>query len=71
MGNYELRKDDAVYYKVAINKLIKQAKKNGLEVDYEMLGNNGKITSVAIAFRNDIGEMAWATIYELENTKLN
>ena len=71
MGNYELRKDDPVYYKVAINKLIKQAKKNGLEVDYEMLGNNGKITSVAIAFRNDIGEMACATIYELENTKLN
>lgn len=58
MGNYELRKDDPVYYKVAINKLIKQAKENGLEVDYEMLGNNGKITSVAIAFRNDIGEMA-------------
>ena len=62
-----LRKDDPVYYKVAINKLINQAKENGLEIGYEIDGRKDKITKIGICFMNDIGEMAIATAYENKN----
>jgi hypothetical protein len=59
-----LRKDDPVYYKTAVNKLIKQAKDNGLEVGFILSGNgNGNYHQVEVSFKNDIGEMACATVY--------
>lgn len=61
-----LRKDDPVYYKVAINKLIKQAKENGLDVGYEISHVGNTITRAYATFKNNIGEMACATIYEVE-----
>lgn len=61
-----LRKDDTVYYKVAINKLIKQAKENGLEVGYEINERDGKVTSIGVCFMNDIGELAIGTVYKKE-----
>lgn len=59
-----LTKDDPVYYKAEMNKLIKQAKDNGLEVGYEICCNGAKITRVQVHFMNDIGEIAGATVYE-------
>lgn len=59
-----LRKDDPVYYKAAVNKLIQQAKDNGLEVGYEINERSGKVTSIGVCFMNDIGEMAIGTVYK-------
>lgn len=52
----KLRKDDPVFYKQEISKLIAQAEENGLEV-------SGKIPCgaedvVLVQFKNDIGEVA-------------
>ena len=60
----KLSKDDPVYYKVEMNKLIKQAKENGLKVGYEIIGRANKITRVQAHFMNDIGEIAGANIYD-------
>jgi hypothetical protein len=59
-----LTKDDPVYYKVEVNKLIKQAKQNGLEVGYEINSSDNKIKTAKVLFMNDIGEIAAATVYE-------
>jgi len=51
-----LRKDDPVYYKVIIEKLIKQAREKGLEVDIDLYG---------VKFANkQTGEVALAKIYK-------
>lgn len=60
----KLSKDDPVYYKAEVNKLIRQAKENGLEVGYEIIGHANKITRVQVQFMNEIGEIAGATVYE-------
>jgi hypothetical protein len=59
-----LTNDEPVYYKVEINKLIKQAKEYGLEVGYEINSSNNKIKKAKVLFMNDIGEIAAATVYE-------
>jgi hypothetical protein len=60
-----LRKEDPVYYKVAVNKLIKQAKDNGLNIGFITSGNGSNhIRKIEISFENDIGEKACATAYE-------
>lgn len=61
-----LTKDDPVYYKVEMNKLIKQAKENGLQVGYEVCSQGAKITRVQVHFMNTTGEIAGATVYEQE-----
>lgn len=62
-----LRKDDPVYYKTAINKLIKQAKENGLKIGFELLSNsNITVNTIKVLFENDIGEVAGAVVYERE-----
>lgn len=48
-----LSKNDPVYYKVQLSKLVKQAEKNGLEV---YLQENH------VCFRNDIGETTCVAI---------
>lgn len=61
-----LTKDDPVYYKVVMNKLIKQAKENGLEVGYEIISSDKNISNVKVLFMGDTGEIAAATVFELE-----
>lgn len=62
----KLKKDDPVYYKRAINKLIKQAKDNDLEIGYEIDERDGKVTNIGVCFINDMGEMAIGTVYKKE-----
>lgn len=49
----ELRKDDPVYYKVQLKKLLQQAVDNGLEV---------QIKENEVSFANNIGEKACVQI---------
>lgn len=59
-----LTKDDPVYYKAEMNKLIKQAKENGLEVGYEIYSHGERVTRVQVYFMNAIGEIAGSTVFE-------
>lgn len=55
----QLRKDDPVYYKDKITKLIKQALKENLKVKVKVLENG-----VKIYFKADNGEIAGVKLLE-------
>lgn len=63
MAGHDLRKDDPVYYKVALRGLISEAKENGLEIGCETEETDGKISCIKVLFMNDIGEIAGAVVY--------
>ena len=58
----KLRKDDPVFYKVHINKLIKQAEENGLSISVSTIAGNTKLD-----FGTDTGEIASATLITKAN----
>lgn len=64
MAIQKLRKDDPVYYKVAINKLIKQAKDNELKIGFELSSVGNTVNQIKVMFENDIGEAAGAVVYK-------
>lgn len=49
----KLRKDDPLYYKETMKKLIREAEENGLNVYYKE-----SHTGTMVYFKNDIGECA-------------
>jgi hypothetical protein len=59
----KLSKDDPAYYKAEVNKLIKQAKNNGLQVGYEINSRAEKILNIKVLFEN-YGYIAGANIYD-------
>lgn len=65
----KLSKNDPVYYKVEINKLIDQARKNGLEIDYGICGKHYGTDVIKIHFTADNGDVASATVYNCEWNK--
>ena len=60
----KLSKDDPIYYKVAMNKLIKQAKENGLLIDYSIIENFSGVSEIRVNFEADNGDIASAVVYD-------
>jgi len=65
----KLQKDDPVYYKVEMNRLIKQARANGLKIDYRASGKHYGTDEIKIHFEADNGDIASATVYDREWNK--
>lgn len=65
----EIDESNPVCYKVEINKLIKQAKENGLHIGFMISGS--LINKIDLTFEDDNGDVASATVYDEKWEGLN
>jgi len=66
---FKLEKEDPVYYKTEINKLIKQARENGVLIDYSITERLGNVRALRVNFEAENGDIASATVYDCEWNK--
>ena len=57
-----MREDDPVFYKVKMERLLRQARKNGVQVDFSIYDGQKEKTVKVLFKAPDTGECAGATV---------